>query len=160
MAQGLAHWLFSQRTPVQFPAPTWWLTTVCNSFQGCWCPVLASMGTGKVRYTCKPNRHTYKIKKKFFLTFFFFNVLTKIARPEAWVKSQACWMLIWIRKVSWSLGLQLEAVFEGAWEEVYSLGVGIECLRLTPSSLSAPCLWFMKWALSFLVLLPCLLLCH
>jgi hypothetical protein len=27
---GLEHELIFQRTQVQFPAPTWWLTTVCN----------------------------------------------------------------------------------------------------------------------------------
>jgi hypothetical protein len=31
MAQQLEHWLFFQRTQVQFPAPTWRLTTVSNS---------------------------------------------------------------------------------------------------------------------------------
>jgi hypothetical protein len=31
MVQWLEHWLFSQRTRVQFPAPHDWLKTICNS---------------------------------------------------------------------------------------------------------------------------------
>jgi hypothetical protein len=30
MVQWLEHWLFFQRTCVQFLATTWWLTTICN----------------------------------------------------------------------------------------------------------------------------------
>jgi hypothetical protein len=28
--RGGEHWLLFQRTGVQFPATTWWLTTICN----------------------------------------------------------------------------------------------------------------------------------
>ena len=38
-------WLLFQRTWVQFPATTWWLTTICN---GVWCPFLVCLKTATV----------------------------------------------------------------------------------------------------------------
>jgi hypothetical protein len=49
---GVRDLLLSQRTQVQFPAPTSWLTAICNSsFRGCG----TILGT---RYICGP--HTYR----------------------------------------------------------------------------------------------------
>ena len=39
------HWLLSQRSWVQFPATTWWLTTICNGIQ---CPHLVHLKRGTV----------------------------------------------------------------------------------------------------------------
>jgi hypothetical protein len=38
--RGLEHWLLFQRSWVQFPATTWWLTTICNEI---WCPLLVCL---------------------------------------------------------------------------------------------------------------------
>jgi hypothetical protein len=43
---GWEHWLLFQRSCVQFPATTWWLTTIYN---GIWCPLLAC------GYICRQN---------------------------------------------------------------------------------------------------------
>jgi hypothetical protein len=39
------HWLLFQRPPVQFPATTWWLTTICNGIR---CPLLVCLKTATV----------------------------------------------------------------------------------------------------------------
>jgi hypothetical protein len=39
---GYEHWLLFQRSWVQFPATTWWLTTICNVL---WCPLLVCLKT-------------------------------------------------------------------------------------------------------------------
>jgi hypothetical protein len=49
----LERWLFFQWTWVQFPAPTWQLTTVCNS---------SSRGPDTLRHTCIQNTNAHKIK--------------------------------------------------------------------------------------------------
>lgn len=56
MAHCLKHWLLFQRTLVQFPAPIWWLTSVCNS---------SSSGSNSLSQTCMQDKHQYiKLKKK------------------------------------------------------------------------------------------------
>lgn len=56
MAHCLKHWLLFQRTLVQFPAPIWWLTSVCNS---------SSSGSNSLTQTCMQDKHQYiKLKKK------------------------------------------------------------------------------------------------
>jgi hypothetical protein len=42
---GQEHWLLFWRSCVQFPATTWWLTTICN---GIWCPLLVCLKTATV----------------------------------------------------------------------------------------------------------------
>jgi hypothetical protein len=39
------HWLLFQRSWVQFPATTWWLTTICSRV---WCPLLVCLKTPTV----------------------------------------------------------------------------------------------------------------
>lgn len=56
MAHCLKHWLLFQRTLVQFPAPIWWLTSVCNS---------SSSGSNSLTQTFLQDKHQYiKLKKK------------------------------------------------------------------------------------------------
>jgi hypothetical protein len=45
------HWLLLQRTRVRFPAPTWWLITICNSSSRVWAAGMHVMYT----YTCRQN---------------------------------------------------------------------------------------------------------
>ena len=40
--RGSEHWLLFQRSWVQFPATTWWLTAICNEI---WCPLLVCLKT-------------------------------------------------------------------------------------------------------------------
>jgi hypothetical protein len=47
----MAHWLLFQRSWVQFPATTWWLTTICNGIR---CPFLVCLKRATA-YS-----HTYK----------------------------------------------------------------------------------------------------
>jgi hypothetical protein len=42
---GSEHLLLLQRTWVQFPASTWWFTTVLTPVEGKGCPLLTSAGT-------------------------------------------------------------------------------------------------------------------
>lgn len=61
-----SRWLLLQVTWVWFLAPTWLLTTICNSSARA-CPLLTSVGTAPrwytEWYTCRQNNHTPKIKK-------------------------------------------------------------------------------------------------
>ena len=60
-------WLL-QRTWLQFPGPTWWLKTTCNSssrgIQNFWPPQEPDTYLlHKLKKTCRQNTHTYKIIK-------------------------------------------------------------------------------------------------
>jgi hypothetical protein len=61
MVQQLRAWLFFQRSWVQFPATTWWLTTICN---GIWCPLLVCLKIATV-YSCTENKYILNKKEKF-----------------------------------------------------------------------------------------------
>lgn len=53
--------LILQRTRVWFLAPKWQLTT--TSFQGIWCPLLASKGSGTHgAHTCVQMKHTHNVR--------------------------------------------------------------------------------------------------
>jgi hypothetical protein len=54
MAQQLEHWLFFQWVQVKFPAPTWPLTTVCNSAPNDLTPLH--------RHICRQKTNVHKIK--------------------------------------------------------------------------------------------------
>lgn len=61
MAQQLEHWLFFQRTQVQFPAHTWLLTTICDSqYRGSSAPFLYSTVYGPQTYTQAKHPDTVK----------------------------------------------------------------------------------------------------
>lgn len=65
--RGQERWLFLQRTHVQFPVPTWKLTTICNSsFRGYntfWSPWALVMHVVP-KHTLRQNIHVHKIKNQ------------------------------------------------------------------------------------------------
>jgi hypothetical protein len=71
---GLEHWLFFQRTQVQFPAPTWQLTTVC--FFSSWGPetLIQALHCTEKKVKYASNQVKYASLGSFIFTHIFFSL--------------------------------------------------------------------------------------